>query len=110
MLYATLLSSQDERVRQGAILRALGATGAQLARARWIEFGLSGGLSGVLAAAGASGASWALARFAFKLEWHFSPLLWAAALAAGCRLRAAGRLGGAARRARERPLHSLRTH
>ena len=33
VLYATLMSSQDARLRQGAILRALGATGAQLARA-----------------------------------------------------------------------------
>lgn len=110
VLYATLLSSQDERVRQGAILRALGATGAQLARARWIEFGLSGALSGILAAAGATGASWALARFAFKLEWHFSPLLWAAALAAGAACALLGAWVGLRAVLASAPLHSLRTH
>ena len=83
VLYATLMSSQDARKRQGAILRALGASRVQLARAQWLEYALTGALAGVLAAAGATAGSWALARFAFNLEWQFSPLLWVAALAAG---------------------------
>ena len=90
VLYATLMSAQDTRLRQGAILRALGASRAQLSRAQWLEYALTGALAGLLAAAGASAGSWALARFAFKLEWHFSPVLWLAALAAGAGCALAG--------------------
>ena len=110
VLYATLRSSQDERMRQGAILRALGASRAQLSRARWIEFGMTGALAGLLAAAGASAAGWALARFAFKLEWHFSPLLWAAALAAGAVCALLGGWAGLRSILNTAPLQSLRTN
>lgn len=108
VLYATLMSSQAERMRQAAVLRALGASRAQLARAQWIEYGLTGAIAGTLAAAGASATGWALARFAFQLEWQFSPLLMAAGLAAGS---ACALLGGwAALRTilNQPPLHSLR--
>ncbi|MES2125880.1 MAG: FtsX-like permease family protein [Pseudomonadota bacterium] len=83
VLAATLASSADERRRQLAILRALGASRSQLERAQWIEHALVGALAGVLAAAGATAASWALARMVFDLPWHFSPALWSAGLAVG---------------------------
>ena len=110
VLYATLLASQDERMRQAAILRALGASRAQLSRARWIEFGMTGALAGLLAAAGATAGGWALARFAFKLAWHFSPALWAAALAAGAACALLGGWAGLRSILHTAPLQSLRTH
>jgi len=83
VLYAALSGSQDERIRQSALLRALGATRRQLVSAQWIEHLLTGALAGVLAAGGATLSSWAVARFVFHLQWSWSPLLWLCALVAG---------------------------
>jgi len=54
VLYAALVGTQDERVRESGLLRALGATRSQLTQAQWIEFALVGGLAGLLAASGAA--------------------------------------------------------
>ena len=111
VLYATLLSAQDARMRQGAILRALGASRAQLSRAQWLEYALTGALAGLLAAGGASAGSWALARFAFQLEWHFSPALWLTALAAGgaCACALAGGWAGLRAVLNQSPVSALRS-
>jgi putative ABC transport system permease protein len=108
VLYATLAGSQDERMRQAAVLRMLGATRAQLSQAQWIEHGLIGALAGVLAAAGASATSWALARFVFKLDWHFAPLLWPAGLVAGALCAVIGAWTGLRAVLNRPPLQSLR--
>jgi len=110
VLYATLMSSQDERMRQAAILRALGASRAQLSRARWIEFALTGTLAGALAACGATLGGWALARFAFQLEWQFSPALWLAGLLAGVACALVGGWAGLRAVLNTSPLQSLRTN
>ncbi len=83
VLYAALAASQDERMREAALLRALGATRGQLSRAQWIEFALVGGLAGALAATGAAAIGWALAKFIFNFDWVFDPLVWLAGLAVG---------------------------
>ena len=83
VLYAALAGSQDERTREAGILRALGATRAQLSQAQWIEFTLIGGLAGVLAASGAAAVGWSLAHFVFKFDWVFDPLVWLAGVAVG---------------------------
>lgn len=78
VLYAALAGSQDIRMREAALLRALGATRKQLSQAQWIEFLLIGGLAGLLAASGASAVGFALAHKVFNFEWSFSPLVWLA--------------------------------
>jgi putative ABC transport system permease protein len=83
VLYAALASSQDQRTREAALLRALGATRKQLSQAQWIEFTLVGGLAGLLAAAGATAVGWSLAHFVFDFEWQFSPVVWIAGIAGG---------------------------
>lgn len=83
VLYSALAASQDERKREAALLRALGATRRQLSRAQWIELCLIGGLSGLLAATGAAATGWALANFIFKFAWSFEPLVWLAGLMIG---------------------------
>jgi putative ABC transport system permease protein len=83
VLYAALAGSQDLRMREAALLRALGATRKQLSQAQWIEFLLVGGLAGVLAATGASVTGWALATYSFKFAWTFSPLVWIAGVIVG---------------------------
>ena len=75
VLFSGLQSTLDERIRQGALLRALGAERKLLTKARRIEFGLLGATSGLLAALGAELVSLALYRYAFDLPWHPHPWL-----------------------------------
>lgn len=83
VLAAAMLVSQQERIHEGGLLRALGATRQQLTRAQWVECLLVGAAAGVLASTGASLVGWVLARHVFDFEWHVSALLWGAGLAAG---------------------------
>lgn len=75
VLFSGLQATLDERIHQGALVRALGAERALLNKARRIEFGLLGAASGVLAALGCELASFALYRFAFDLQWQPHPWL-----------------------------------
>ncbi|MBC3916310.1 FtsX-like permease family protein [Undibacterium sp. CY18W] len=108
VLYAALAGSQDVRMREAALLRALGATRKQLSQAQWIEFLLIGGLSGALAASGASAIGWALARFSFNFEWTFSPVVWLAGLLIGAACAAIGGWLGLRNVLNQPPLLSLR--
>ncbi|CAN7497342.1 FtsX-like permease family protein [Pseudoduganella sp. LjRoot289] len=108
VLYAALAGSQDTRRRQAALLRALGATRSQLARAQWMEHLLTGALAGLLAAAGATLGSWALAHFVFELAWSWSPLLWGAGLCAGALCAIAGGWLGLRNVLNQAPLLTLR--
>ncbi len=69
VLYAALQSTSDERQRELAVMRALGARQRQLRRVLSAEFIAIGVMAGLLAGVGASGIGWALARFAFHLPY-----------------------------------------
>ena len=75
VLFSGLQATLDERIRQGALQRALGAERQLLVKARRIEFGLLGAVSGLLAALGCELVSLVLYRFAFDLPWHPHPWL-----------------------------------
>ncbi len=90
VLAAALRVSQHERAHEAALLRALGATRAQLSRAQWIECVLVGACAGVLAATGSSLVGWVLARQVFDFAWTFSPLAWLAGPALGIACALAG--------------------
>jgi len=75
VLFSGLQATLDERIRQGALLRALGAQRQLLVKARRIEFGLLGAVSGLLAALGSEVVSLVLYRLAFDLPWHPHPWL-----------------------------------
>ena len=75
VLFAGLQATLDERIRQGALLRALGAERKLLIKARRAEFGLLGASSGLLAAFGCELISFLLYRFAFDLTWQPHPWL-----------------------------------
>lgn len=83
VLAAALTATRDERVREAAVLRALGATRRQLARAQRFELLAVGGLAGLLAAAGATAIAWVLSTqvFDFAITLHLWP--WLAGTAAG---------------------------
>ncbi|MFL6609505.1 ABC transporter permease [Pseudomonas alvandae] len=75
VLFSGLQATLDERIRQGALLRALGAERPLLTKARRIEFGLLGAVSGLLAALGSELVSLVLYRYALDLPWHPHPWL-----------------------------------
>ncbi|MFJ4433704.1 ABC transporter permease [Pseudomonas sp. NPDC089395] len=75
VLFAGLQATLDERIRQGALLRALGAARPLLVKARRIEFGLLGAVSGALAALGCELITLVLYRYAFDLQWSPHPWL-----------------------------------
>ncbi|WP_241673048.1 ABC transporter permease [Lacisediminimonas profundi] len=108
VLYAALAGSQDERMREAALLRALGATRSQLSRAQWIEFVLVGMLAGLLAALGATAVGWSLAHFLFDFEWAFTPTAWIAGLLAGTLCALIGGWAGLRNVLRQPPLQTLR--
>lgn len=91
VLYAALASSRDERVREAGLLRALGASRQQLSRAQIAELVCIGGLAGFLAAAGASGIGWTLARYAFDFDYAVSPWVFVSGIGGGA---AAALVGG----------------
>lgn len=74
VLYAALQSTADERQRELAVMRALGARQAQLRRVLVAEFATLGATAGLLAGLGAAGIGWALGRFVFQLP--YVPSLW----------------------------------
>jgi putative ABC transport system permease protein len=77
VLWGALASSRDERVREAALMRALGASRRQLLNAQLLELAMGGGLAGLLAAAGSIAVGWALAervfRFPFEPQWLVLP-------------------------------------
>ncbi|SHM81656.1 ABC transporter permease [Phytopseudomonas punonensis] len=75
VLFAGLQSTLDERIHQGALLRALGAERKLLVSARRAEFGLLGAASGLLAALGCELVSFLIYRYAFQLDWQPHPWL-----------------------------------
>lgn len=84
LVLATALSAtRDERVREAAVLRALGATRAQLARAQRLELLAVGALAGLLAAAGATAVAWVLSTQVFEFSLSLSLWPWVAGAIAG---------------------------
>ncbi len=76
VLYAAMLSTQDERSHEAAILRTLGADSRYLWRLHLSEFAVLGGLSGLFAAAGAVLLGWVLAHFVLEIPYAMNPLIW----------------------------------
>jgi len=76
VLYAALLSTQDERIHQAAILRTLGADSHYLRRLHLTEFATLGVLSGLFAAGGAELLGWVLADRVLDIPYHPGALIW----------------------------------
>ncbi|MGV3627805.1 MAG: ABC transporter permease [Betaproteobacteria bacterium] len=94
VLYAAIASTQDERLYQATIMRTLGASRAQLARANIAEFAVIGALAGLIAAAGANALGYALASRIVNVGYTFSPTVWAVGIACSIvGIAAAGYLG-----------------
>ncbi|MEY3888154.1 MAG: hypothetical protein RL650_2246 [Pseudomonadota bacterium] len=74
VLMAAVTSTREERKREFAIMRALGATGRLLSQVQTAELMGVGLLAGFLASSVAVAVGWGLARFVFEFDWTAS--LW----------------------------------
>ncbi|VWC08111.1 ABC transporter permease [Burkholderia latens] len=83
VLYTALAGSRDERMREAALLRALGASRAQVNAVQRAEFIVVGVLAGALASAGAIAVGWVLASRVFDFQLAVDPWLVPAGIAAG---------------------------
>lgn len=108
VLYAAIASTQDERLYQATIMRTLGASRSQLARANLAEFAMIGALAGLIAAAGANALGYALADRIINVGYSFSPAVWAVGLACSIVGVAAAGYLGTRRVLRVAPLRVLR--
>lgn len=75
VLFAGLQSTLEQRIRHGAILRAIGAPSKLLQKARRNEFAVIGITSGLIAWIGCELSSYLLYRHAFEFEWSWHPWL-----------------------------------
>jgi len=73
VLFAAVTATREERARDYAVLRALGASNQLLAKVQRAELAGLGALAGLLASSVAMLMGWGLARFAFEFEWTASP-------------------------------------
>ncbi|MGB0764573.1 MAG: ABC transporter permease, partial [Luminiphilus sp.] len=83
VLVAGVQASVDIRLRESALLRAMGAGRGLLLGSLVIEFAVLGGFAGLLAVLGAEVAAWALQTQALDLDYQATPLVWPLGVVAG---------------------------
>lgn len=83
VMYAAIQSSIDERLRENAIMRAIGARRWQLWQGLMTEFSVLGSLAGLLAAVIASALGYAVARYVLELDYSGNAWLWLGAIIIG---------------------------
>jgi putative ABC transport system permease protein len=89
VLLAAIDGTRAERVRETALLRALGARSSTLLKGLLAEYGLLGLISGSVAALAAQLIAWALASGLFGIPYGPRPMLWLTGALAGALLVAA---------------------
>ena len=75
VLFAAITATREERAREFAIMRAVGAQGKLLRQVQRAELAGVGLLAGLLASLVAMAVGWALAKYVFGFEWTASPLV-----------------------------------
>ena len=73
VLFAAITATREERAREFAIMRAVGAQGRLLRQVQRAELAGVGLLAGLLASLVASAIGWGLAKYVFGFEWTASP-------------------------------------
>jgi len=86
VLFAAVTATREERARDFAIMRALGAPGRLLRQVQRAELAGVGLLAGLLASSVAVAVGWALARYVFDFAWTAPPLVPLAGSLAGAAL------------------------
>lgn len=86
VLFAAVSATREARAREFAIMRAMGAGKALLAKVQRAELLGVGALAGLLASLAAVVVGWALARYVFEFQWTASPVVPAVGAVAGALL------------------------
>lgn len=86
VLFAAVTATREQRAREFAIMRAMGASGALLGKVQRAELLGVGALAGFLASLAAVAVGWGLARYAFEFSWNASPWVPAIGAVAGALL------------------------
>jgi putative ABC transport system permease protein len=86
VLFAALQNSLDERLYEGALLRALGASRRQLRAGHLAEYTALGAIAGLVAAMGTECLAWLLYSEVMHLEYSFKWQVWLAAPLVGALL------------------------
>ncbi|MDA0649610.1 MAG: FtsX-like permease family protein [Proteobacteria bacterium] len=76
VLISGVRSSLDARLKESALMRALGARQRLVLGTLWIEFLVLGGLAGALASVGAEVAAWGLQTRVFDMNWAPTVTIW----------------------------------
>jgi len=108
VLFAAIQSTQDERIREAAILRTLGGSTRQLVASQAAEFVVVGALAGLLAALGATSLGWVLAREVLNVPYAVNPAVWVVGLGTGAVIVLVAGLLGTRRVLRVTPMETLR--
>ena len=109
VLVGAVATSRYQRVREGALLKTLGATRSQVLRVVFAEY-LALGLLAATAAVGLSAAAgWALARFMFEVPFAFPVEAIAGVIGLTSLLTVAVGVWGSVEVIRKTPLEVLRT-
>ena len=75
VLFASVNSTLDNRINEGALMRTLGANRQLLNKAHWVEFSIIGVVSGLIAVLMFELVSFGLYTFVLKLDFNFNVLL-----------------------------------
>lgn len=86
VLFAAVTATREERAREFAIMRAVGARASLLRQVQRAELAGVGLLAGFLASAVAAVVGWGLAKYAFDFAWTASPFVPLAGAVAGALL------------------------
>jgi putative ABC transport system permease protein len=73
VLFAAITATREERAREFAIMRAVGARASLLRQVQRAELAGVGLLAGFLASVVAMAVGWGLARYVFEFQWAASP-------------------------------------
>jgi putative ABC transport system permease protein len=94
VLVTCIHSTREERAKEFAIIRALGARNRLIQHAQQAELCGMGALAGWMASLGAGAVGWGLSNYVFEFEWRVSPLFIAMGTLIGvCIVWGAGWLG-----------------
>ena len=108
VLLAALQTTHDERLRESALLSALGASRRQILASLVAEFMCLGFAAGLLAAFAASSVEALLARSIFQMEFVLNPWVWVIAPTVCLVLILAGGLAGTRKVLKTPPIVALR--
>lgn len=86
VLFAAVTATREERAREFALMRAMGAQGRLLRQVQRAELAGVGLLAGALASTAAVAVGWALARYVFEFSWTAAPWVPLAGALAGALL------------------------